>query len=198
LKKLIFLAVKAGSSFLLKYKLAVFCCALFLVVGLIIGIFVGIQKLNQQNFDASQSLSGARYLWEVEKPADGDSLVVRLVSVDGVDLSQLALTYGVRLIGINAPERGKCGFDEAKAALSGLIDGKQFVLVSGNTKKDTDVYGRLLRYIEIGDLDAGFELLKSGYAVAAYDSQDEKDQYGPHDRESAYRERSAENFRACR
>ena len=197
MKKPIFLAGKAGSSFLLKYKSAIFCCAVALVVGVIIGIFAGNQKSNQQNFDASESLSGARYLWEVENLVDGDSLDVRLVSVDGVDLSQLALTYGVRLIGINAPERGKCGFDKAKAALSALIDGKEFELISGNTKGDTDVYGRLLRYIEIGGVDAGFELLTSGYVVAAYDSQYMEGQYGPHDREGAYREINAENFGAC-
>jgi endonuclease YncB( thermonuclease family) len=182
---------------LLKHKSALFCCAVFLVVGIIIGIFVGNQNSNQQDFESSKSLSGARYLWEVEKLIDGDSLDVRLVSVDGVDLSQLALTYGVRLIGINAPERGKCGFDEAKAALSTLIGDKEFELISGNTKGDTDVYGRLLRYMEISDVDAGFELLKSGYVVAAYDSQYVEGQYGPHDREGAYREVNAENFGAC-
>ena len=51
--------------------------------------------------------------------------------------------------------------------------------------------------MEISDVDAGFELLKSGYVVAAYDSQYMEGQYGPHDREGAYREVNAENFGAC-
>jgi endonuclease YncB( thermonuclease family) len=49
--------------------------------------------------------------------------------------------------------------------------------------EDRDRYGRLLRYVDIGNQDAGLRLIKRGLAIARYDS---RDGYGFHPREPRY------------
>ena len=88
----------------------------------------------------------------------------------------------VRLIGIDTPENGQCGFEEAKQALEKLLASGSATFYSGTTS-DKDKYDRLLRYIEVEGIDVGLNLISNGFAIARYDS---RDGYGPHDRESEY------------
>lgn len=111
--------------------------------------------------------------WTIDRVVDGDTVWATNQSGDD---------YKVRLIGIDTPEAGECGFDEAKLALADLIDNQAVVLESG-ASSGVDKYGRLLRYVDVAGVDAGLELIKSGFAVAKYDS---RDGYGPHDREERY------------
>jgi micrococcal nuclease len=48
---------------------------------------------------------------------------------------------------------------------------------------DADRYGRLLRFVDVGGIDAGLRLIEDGWAVARYDS---RDGYGAHPREERY------------
>jgi endonuclease YncB( thermonuclease family) len=74
---------------------------------------------------------------------------------------------GIRLIGIDAPERGEPCYDEGKRALEGLVLGKLVYLEKDVT--DKDVYGRLLRYVYMDSIFANEELARQGYAfVYAY------------------------------
>ena len=100
---------------------------------------------------------------------DGDTLQVKGVG-------------RIRLIGIDAPEYGACGFTKATRALSALVEGREVTLTPGG-RKDFDQYGRLLRYVDVGSRDAGLSLIKDGWAIARYDS---RDGYGQHPREDAY------------
>jgi micrococcal nuclease len=104
---------------------------------------------------------------------DGDTLDVR---------SSAGLVERIRVIGIDTPERGECGFAEAAGMLSDLVLGKQVTLVAG-ARDNRDRYNRLLRYVDVGSTDAGLELIKAGLAVARYDS---RDGYGAHPREASY------------
>ena len=88
----------------------------------------------------------------------------------------------VRLIGIDTPENGQCGFDEAKQALEKLLASGSATFYSGTTS-DKDKYDRLLRYIEVEGIDVGLNLISNGFAIARYDS---RDGYGLHDRENEY------------
>lgn len=88
----------------------------------------------------------------------------------------------VRLIGIDTPERGQCGFHEASDALEALIGGRPVVLVPG-ARDDRDRYGRVLRYLDVDGRDLNLEMIRSGHAIARYDS---RDGYGRHAREDAY------------
>ena len=105
--------------------------------------------------------------------------VVRVIDGDTV---VIASDERVRLIGVDTPEKGQCGFDEAKQALMKLLASGTATFYSGTTS-DKDKYDRLLRYIEVEGIDVGLNLISNGFATARYDS---RDGYGPHDRESEY------------
>lgn len=105
-------------------------------------------------------------------------LVVRVVDGDTVELGN---GETVRLAGIDAPESGVCGHDQATERLVSLVEGRRVTL--GESDEDRDRYGRLLRYVDLGSADAGLELIESGLAIARYDS---RDGYGEHPREAVY------------
>ena len=70
---------------------------------------------------------------------DGDTLKVRL-RAGGV--------VSVRMLGINTPEDGRCGSDDATENLENLAPvGSTVDLVSDSTQAAKDRYGRLLRYV---------------------------------------------------
>ena len=166
-----------------------------LVIGLLVGYFMGRSQSDSVAFAPSDELAGSRYEWVVERFVDGDSFDARLKSADGVDLFNLNLVYGVRIVGIDTPERGDCGFDAAKAKFEELVGSDSFALVSGGTDDETDGYGRLLRYVELKGTDVGLTLIEQGLALAAYDSFDTEAKVGPHDRENQYRsaDKASEN-----
>ncbi|KRA31233.1 MULTISPECIES: thermonuclease family protein [unclassified Nocardioides] len=113
------------------------------------------------------------------EPKDGRTFVVtHVVDGDTVDLSN---GETVRLVGIDTPERGECGYDEARAALVDLVEDERITL--GASDEDRDRYDRLLRYVDVGRVDAGLQLIKQGLAIARYDS---RDGYGRHPREDRY------------
>lgn len=104
--------------------------------------------------------------------------------VDGDTVETSAGT--VRVIGIDAPELGACGYAEASALVSSLLtagDAVELGLPEG--QNDTDKYGRLIRYVDTGArVDVGLAMLQAGLAVARYDSTDG---YPAHPREADYR-----------
>jgi endonuclease YncB( thermonuclease family) len=110
--------------------------------------------------------------------------VVVMLTAEIVDGDTIKMSDGstVRLIGIDTPERGQCGFDESSAVLAQLIVGQNITLVPG-ARDDVDKYGRLLRYVEVSGVDANLEMIESGRAVAKYDG---RDGYGAHARQDAY------------
>lgn len=73
---------------------------------------------------------------------DGDTVVV---SVDGKE-------ERVRLVGIDTPEEGKCGFEEATRALEFLLSSTKVGLIDAGVS-DRDQFDRLLRYLEIDGSD---------------------------------------------
>ena len=105
-------------------------------------------------------------------------LVSSVVDGDTVDLAN---GETVRLVGIDTPEVGECGYDKARERLVALVEGERVTLVRSD--EDRDRYGRLLRYVDLGPVDAGRQLLADGFAIARYDS---RDGYGFHPREPEY------------
>ena len=73
--------------------------------------------------------------------------------------------YRVRYIGIDMPESDQLFEQNAKAKNVLLVSGKIVTLVKDVS--ETDQYGRLLRYVFVGDLFVNYELVHSGYAIAA-------------------------------
>ena len=76
----------------------------------------------------------------IVRAVDGDTLVA-LLEPDGADVR-------IRLFAIDSPERGDCGYREARAYVdSQLPVGTAVVLVREPGQPDRDRYGRLLRYV---------------------------------------------------
>lgn len=92
----------------------------------------------------------------VTKIVDGDTVVIE----GGIS---------VRLIGIDAPERGDCFFEQSKNELEEQILGKEIGFEKDVS--ETDKYGRLLRYLWFGDPPAGGlvneELVRDGFATVS-------------------------------
>jgi micrococcal nuclease len=108
----------------------------------------------------------------VTRVVDGDTLDVRL---DG------GKSERVRLIGIDAAERGACYSSQATERARQLALSKPVVLRGDRTQDTRDRYGRLLAYVWIpGGRDLGYQLVAGGFAkVYVYSS--------PFQRLAAYR-----------
>jgi endonuclease YncB( thermonuclease family) len=89
----------------------------------------------------------------------------------------------VRVVGIDTPERGVCGFDESSARMAELVEGRTVAIV-GTPGQTLDRYRRHLGYVEVEGTDVGAALIEEGHAVARYDS---RDGYPAHPREDRYR-----------
>ena len=101
-----------------------------------------------------------------------------------VDGDTITMSDGttVRLIGIDTPERGQCGYEDSSATIAQLIGGQYVTLVPG-ARDDIDRYGRLLRYVEVNGVDVDLAMIESGHAIARYDG---RDGYGVHPRQDEY------------
>ncbi len=86
---------------------------------------------------------------------DGDTIDVRMA--DGTK-------ERVRYVGMNTPERDQVCYSEAVQANSIFVQGQSVRLVKDTS--DRDQYGRLLRYIYVGDLFVNRALVEQGYAEA--------------------------------
>jgi endonuclease YncB( thermonuclease family) len=111
-------------------------------------------------------------------PTAATYLVTDVVDGDTIDLAN---GQTVRLVGIDTPESGQCGYAMATENMARLVLNKRVRLTVSD--EDQDRYGRLLRYVNIGTMDAGLGQIKQGHAIARYDS---RDGYGFHPREPLY------------
>lgn len=109
----------------------------------IIGVWVGVFL---------HCCCGASHAWEgsVTRVLDGDSLRIR----------QGSRVATIRLYGIDCPEYGQVGWQEAKNLTSTLARG-QNVLV---TPMDTDRYGRTVALVKIRGRILNAELVQTGMA----------------------------------
>jgi hypothetical protein len=115
-------------------------------------------------------------------PAPVEPTAVVTQVIDG-DTIVIDTGEHIRFIGIDTPERGHCGYDEATANIRNMVYGKAVILTAG-ARDDVDKYGRLLRYVYLPDgTDTGLAQITGGFAVARYDS---RDGYGHHPREEQY------------
>lgn len=71
----------------------------------------------------------------------------------------------IRLLGIDAPELGRCGADQAKEALTKLVLNKPIIL--SEDKRDT--YGRRMGLVYVGSQLVNETMLASGMARPDYD-----------------------------
>lgn len=99
--------------------------------------------------------------------------VVEVIDGDTIKVEFEGEVYSVRYIGINTPEIAhgdqpgeECGAQASDANARLVQDQKVFL---ERDVSDTDVFGRLLRYVWIGDLMINQMLVQSGWAeVVSY------------------------------
>lgn len=116
----------------------------------------------------------------VDHWSDGDTVVTELGPV--------------RLIGINAPDVGACGYAAATRLAEGLAPaGTTVTLTLPDGHDATDSYGRLLRYVAVGTVDIGLRQVKRG-SQAKYDSTDG---YDAHPRQKQYRRQDIRHRDYC-
>lgn len=91
--------------------------------------------------------------------------VVGIIDGDTIDVQIVGQVFRVRYIGMNTPETGQPCAAEATNYNAELVMGKSVTLVKDVS--ETDRYGRLLRYVYVGDIFVNAELVRQGYANAA-------------------------------
>lgn len=71
----------------------------------------------------------------------------------------------VRLVQINTPERGECGYQQAKDYTQKFLKLNSNLVLTKDKNLDTfDEYGRALGYLTKGNRNLNLELVKYGYA----------------------------------
>lgn len=124
---------KAKKSFWTREKLKKIGVPGVLIPGIILAVAFGWQAdklLETKNYYQNESIFPKSAV--VKSVIDGDNL-------------QLENGLSVRLIGINAPERGKEDFDKAKEKLDKLATGKKVYLEYDRYQDDS--YGRILAWV---------------------------------------------------
>ncbi|MCA9912539.1 MAG: thermonuclease family protein, partial [Anaerolineae bacterium] len=97
----------------------------------------------------------------------------------------------VRYVGVNTPERDEPCYAEATAANAALVDDQTITMV--RDVSDRDRYGRLLRFIYVGDTFVNQELVVRGYAEAVLYRPDD----AFHDQFVSLEQQAARASRGC-
>ncbi len=82
----------------------------------------------------------------------------------------------IRFVGVNTPERGEPGYQEAKDYVKNMCLGK-IVYLDIDDEKHYDKYGRVLAVVYVDSVNLNAELLKRGYAEVMYIPPSEFDPY---------------------
>jgi len=101
--------------------------------------------------------------------AENNTIVTKVIDGDTVVVEG---GWHVRLLGMDADEKGYPCYDAAKNRLENLVLAKQIILEKDVT--NVDQYGRCLRYIFIGSTNVDAQLVKEGLAVARFYEPDVK------------------------
>jgi endonuclease YncB( thermonuclease family) len=120
---------------------------------LVIGVLPGAGAL----LGVAAAQAQERYAATVTSVVDGDTLNAQMAEGPALE---------VQLIGIDAPEPGDCGGDEATGHLEQLALGRKVTLVSDPTLEQFQSPGaRRLFYVDRDDgLDVGLEMVRAGWS----------------------------------
>jgi len=100
-----------------------------------------------------------------QPPASGEiATVTAIIDGDTIEVNLAGAIWRVRYIGIDTPEVGDLCSNEATNANAALVSGQTVRMV--RDVSETDRYGRLLRYVYVGDTFVNGALVSGGWAVA--------------------------------
>jgi len=128
--------------------------------------------------NGSATIQSGSAATQTQKFAGEVALVARVIDGDTIELDAGDPSAGsgqvrgehMRYIGMDTPEvvdprkQVGCFGAEARERNKELVEGKLVVLVKDVSERDK--YGRLLRYVWVGDTFVNLELVKEGYATA--------------------------------
>jgi micrococcal nuclease len=96
-------------------------------------------------------------------PEDAEfASVLYVIDGDTIQVSIGGTEYRVRYVGVNTPERDEPCYEEATARNEELVLDQIVTLIPDVS--DTDQYGRLLRYVYVGDVFVNAQLVMEGWA----------------------------------
>jgi len=125
-----------------------------ILASFIIGIFIFLSfSLNNSPFPTGY----------VIKDMEGEKLVTKILDGDTVIIGG---GYSVRLLGIDADEKGYPCYESAKERLEELVLNKEVYLETD--KEDQDQYQRYLRYLILDGENINLKLVREGFAIARF------------------------------
>lgn len=166
-----------------------------------------IESEKQQNIESffSPSASEEEILKEepTQKPSETKEEIFKVVNVVDGDTVKLESGEVVRYIGIDSPETMhpskpvQCFGKDAGEKNRELVEGKEVRLVKDVS--ETDKYGRLLRYVYVGDIFVNDYFVRNGYAKASSYPPDVKyqDQFRQAEEEARNNKRGLWADNAC-
>lgn len=98
-------------------------------------------------------------------------MVTKVIDGDTIEVQIGEETHTVRYIGIDTPESGETFGVYSTNKNAELVSWQQVTLIKDTS--ETDQYGRLLRYVFVGDVFVNHELVKQGFAEAVNYPPDE-------------------------
>jgi micrococcal nuclease len=132
----------------MRIRYVVILCMVFLIGGLLAGI--SITKTYYSTIETSsvfdKQSSGFEYQGKVTRIIDGDT-----IEVDGTR---------IRLVGIDTPERGEPGFNEATDFVKSLCPVGSTASLDVDDAKPKDKYGRTLAVVYCQGVHVNAELLR--------------------------------------
>lgn len=136
-------------------KYQMFVAMVIFIIGFAAGSF---SSYTGNMIGPQEQASNFSGLKTVTRIIDGDTVVIEGESV--------------RLLGIDADERGDPCYKAAKERLEELVLNKEVLLEPD--REDKDMYGRYLRYILLDGENINLQLVEEGLAVARFSPGNEK------------------------
>lgn len=125
-------------------------------------------------------------------PQGGETgVVTRVIDGDTIDVQIGDVGYRVRYVGVNTPESDESCYREAKEANNALVGGQTVTLIQDVS--NTDRYGRLLRFVYVGNTFVNAALVQQGFAEAVLYNPDD----GFHDEFVAWEQEATNARRGC-
>jgi micrococcal nuclease len=143
-------------------------CLAFLILFLISKITTGNQNSLSKKANEAQVIATQNQEATLATTTD-TFLVSRVVDGDTIDVEMDGKQETVRLIGVNTPETVdprkpvQCFGHEASDFVKKMLTGQSVRLEPDATQANRDKYGRLLRYVYLGDILVDEEIISAGY-----------------------------------
>ncbi|MDN5860451.1 MAG: thermonuclease family protein [Pseudonocardia sp.] len=99
-------------------------------------------------------------------PSAAAQAVTELIVTNVIDGDTLKLSDGrtVRVLGIDTPEAGECGYEQAREFARATLLDEQVEVASDPTQDTVDRYGRALLYVARGGVDYSHAVVTAGWA----------------------------------